>query len=172
MHFTQQAGEPGATVSFRLLAADLLLGFLRRLLWCLLFMRRRPPAVAAAPFAAPRLAVALSAGSRFPLLLLLRLLLTRGLLLLWLLRLLLARAFPLLLRAFCWPRLAAAGPWFPEELPASLRRGRGRALHLLRLIVLLHYGLMRLITVVLTLNHVLLLRARILVPRILPLVDR
>ena len=115
-------------------------------------------------------------GRGFPLLLLLRFLLSGGLLLLrfllgrtllslLLLRLLLSRhpLLLLLLRALLGRGLRRPGPGFLS---------RGRALCLLRLKVLLHDSLMRLITVVLILNHVLLLRARIFVPRILPLVDR
>lgn len=107
----------------------------------------------------------------FPLLLLLRLLLRLGFLLL---RLLLARGLPLLLLRLLLRRgllllllrLLLSHGW---RLPAAL--GRRWALCLTSLIVLLHDGLMRLITVVLTLNHVLLFRVRIFVPRILPLVD-
>lgn len=51
--------------------------------------------------------------------------------------------------------------WGP--LP-PLRRRRGRTLHALRLIVLLHYGIARLITVILALKHRLLLRVRISIP--------
>jgi hypothetical protein len=43
-------------------------------------------------------------------------------------------------------------------------------LHALRLIVLLDYGLARLVTVVLTLKNLLLLHARISIPGVLPLV--
>ena len=50
-----------------------------------------------------------------------------------------------------------------------LRRHR-LALHSLRLIVLLHYGIVRLVTVVLALQHLLLFRVRISVPGILSLV--
>ena len=45
-----------------------------------------------------------------------------------------------------------------------LRRRRGRALHSLRLIALLHYGVLRLVTVILALKHLLLLHARISSP--------
>ena len=88
--------------------------------------------------------------------------LTRGLPLLVLLRLLVARSLLFLLL-----RLLLRRGW---RLPAAL--GRRWTWCLTSLIVLLHDGLMRLITVVLTLNHVLLFRVRIYVPRILPLVDR
>ena len=50
--------------------------------------------------------------------------------------------------------------------------GRGRTLHRLRLIVLSHYGVLRLVLVVLALKHLLLLHARISIPRILSLVGR
>ena len=56
-------------------------------------------------------------------------------------------------------------------LPYLCRR-RGRTLHWLGLIVLSHYGVLRLVSVVLGLKHLLLLHARISIPRILSLIYR
>jgi hypothetical protein len=56
-------------------------------------------------------------------------------------------------------------------LPA-LRSGRQRALHSLRLIVLPHDSVLRLVTVIPGLQRLLLLRARISIPRVLLLVYR
>ena len=50
--------------------------------------------------------------------------------------------------------------------------GRGRSLQCLLLIVLPHYGVMRLVPVILTVERRLLLDPRIPLPRILPLVNR
>jgi hypothetical protein len=65
-----------------------------------------------------------------------------------------------------WSRVGlAAWKFFPEHSQPCLRRRRGRTLHAPRLIVLLHYGVARLVTVILALQHLLLLlRARISVP--------
>jgi len=62
---------------------------------------------------------------------------------------------PLYVSASLLLRLSARGRW---------RRRRGRALRSLRLIALLHYGVLRLVTVVLALKHLLLLHSRISVP--------
>jgi hypothetical protein len=94
------------------------------------------------------------------------LLLTLGRTLLWLLplrlccraallRKCLGSAGPLSVCASLLRRLSARGRW---------RRRRGRALRSLRLIALLHYGVLRLVTVVLALKRLLLLHARIASP--------
>jgi hypothetical protein len=62
---------------------------------------------------------------------------------------------PLYLSASLCLRLSARSRW---------RRRRGHALRLLRLIALLHYGVLRLVTVVLALKHELLLNARVSSP--------
>ena len=161
----RQAANRGATASFRLLAATPLFGSLRRLLWCLLLVRRGR-LLWLLPLLLRRALLLL-----LPLLLLLDLLLGRGLLLLLLLRLLLARGlllslllgrrFPLLLRPLLTFCLLLPGPGFLRNPLPHIRRGRGRAWHLLRLIALLNSGVPRLVTVVLALKRLLLLGVRI-----------
>jgi len=68
--------------------------------------------------------------------------------------------------------LVLRGTSFLRHCLPCLRGGRGRALHWLRLIMLSHYLFLRLVSVVLALERLLLLRARISIPRILSLIDR
>lgn len=57
------------------------------------------------------------------------------------------------------------GRGWPAGTALVLRRSRrGCTLHSLRLIVLLHYGVSRLVTIVLALQRLLLFRARIAIP--------
>ena len=82
--------------------------------------------------------------------------------------------FPAVLVPFAraGPCLAAVPRAGAAELPFGLRGRRGRTLNSLRLIVLLHYGFLRLVTIIPGLQRLLLLRMRIPIARILPLVCR
>ena len=61
---------------------------------------------------------------------------------------------------------------FPRRCLPYLWRGRGRTLRWLGLIVLSHYVVLRLVPIVLGLERLLLLHARISIPRILSLIYR